>query len=219
MRINLKMAVLGALGAASVLALTSQAQADWRYGYRPGLGYGHNFARGYGFGGYRYGLGGYRYGYGLGGYRYGFGGYRYGYGRYRAPYVVGGIYAGAAIAGAAGAYNTNYGYGVGADYQTAPGYGPATEAPDYASAAGYSWGSQSYSVPTTVYHQVTQNYTVPVHSYHYVQHTHYVPVTSYQAVTTNVAVPVTTYQTYQRTVEVPETVYHTVHTCGCGYHY
>ena len=105
MRINLKMAVIGALGAASVLALASEAQAAWRYGYRGGLGYGH--ARGYGLGGYRYGLGGRygygagrfgygRYGYGLGRYGYGYGRYGYGYGR-RWPYVVGGIYAGAAI--------------------------------------------------------------------------------------------------------------------------
>jgi hypothetical protein len=196
MRTNFKSAAVGALVAASAFASVSQAHADWRYAAGPGYHHGYGM---HGYGMHGYGMRDY----GAFGHHHRF-----------APYVVGGIYAGAAIAGATSAYGSDYGYNSGADYQTAPAYGAEPAA--YA-AAPAAYAPQSYAVPTTVYRQVTQNYTVPVRSYRYVQHTHYVPVTSYQAVTTNVAVPVTTYETYQRTVDVPETVYRPVHTCGCSH--
>ena len=199
MRINLKLAAIGALSAASVLILALPAQAEQRHGFAPGVTYHHAYGHPV------YGM-------------HGFGDHdRFGefaHHRRVAPYVVGGIYAGAAVAGATAPYGSDSGYAVGAEDQAAPNYAPTVEA---AAPQAYAPMPQTYAVPTVVYRPMTQTYTVPVRSFRYVQHTHYVPVTSYQAVTTNVAVPVTTYQTYQRTVEVPETVYRPVHTCGCSY--
>jgi hypothetical protein len=201
MRTNFKLAAAGALGAAAVLVLTIEVQAEQRHGLAPGMGNRQALHTGVGtsrFDHRRYGQFGPR--------------RRYG------PYVVGGIYAGAAVAGAA--LSSGADYGVAPEEQAAPGPAPAVAEPAVAEpAAAPIYAPAPPMVATVVYRPVTQTYTVPVRSYRYVQHTHYVPVTSYQAVTTNVAVPVTTYQTYQRTINVPETVYRPVHTCGCSYYH
>jgi hypothetical protein len=245
MRPTLRLVGMLVLAGSAALLVTDGAEAGWRTGnggFHSGYGGFHGGYGGYHAGYSMHGYGAHNYG-GWGGglaqasYAHRYGGVNY-YSARRARYIAGGVALGAGVFGA-GVYGGGAVYGAGGSYSDSPYYGPgvgaAEVAPTYSqgyqtAAPVYSGGYQTaepypaqtyertYSVPTTVYQNVTRSYTVPVHGYRTVAQTHYVPVTSYREITSEVEVPVTTYQTYQRTEQVPTTVYHQVHkVCGCSY--
>jgi len=187
MRPILKIAGVGALGCASLLALAVSAQAD---GMKPFAGHPHAFAHHAEFRHDRDDRSFER--------------------RYR--HNLAGYLAGAAIGAAAEGGYEHAGY----EHEEAPpeqGYGERYAAEP----AGPEYYSHEDAEHVVLYHSVTHDYTVPVHTYRTVTHTHYVPVTTYRPVTTETQVPVTTYETVQRTEQVPtyyRVVHH--HGCGCG---